>query len=150
MTITWQLKSFEQLTNNELYDILALRASVFVVEQNCAFLDTDGAKDLESLHLFAQNQLKQVIAYCRLLPAGLAYPECSIGRVVTDSKYRNTGLGRTLMQKAIQAIEQKFGTISIRIGAQLYLKSFYESFGFKIASNTYLEDGIAHIEMLMP
>jgi ElaA protein len=146
MRITWQLKKFEELSTIELYKILHLRAEVFVVEQNCPYQDMDG-KDFKSYHLlgFAENEL---LAYTRILPAGISYKEASIGRVVTSPKTRGTGAGKELMKESIQCIEKLFGTVSVRIGAQCYLKKFYESFGFEIASEEYLEDNIPHVEMV--
>lgn len=146
-TISWEIKSFEGLTNKELYNILRLRAEVFVVEQNCPYLDLDG-KDAYSFHLMGINEKNKLIAYARLLPADISFKEVSIGRVVTSPAARRTGAGVDLMQNAIQAIAEKFGRVPVRIGAQLYLKKFYERFGFVQDSAMYLEDGIEHIEML--
>lgn len=146
MQLNWRLKAFTELSNYELYEILKLRSKVFVVEQNCVFQDMDD-KDTKCLHLmgFADNAL---VAYSRLVPSGVSYKEVSIGRVVTDPDYRAKGLGKELMQLSIEKIEEAFGKNPIRIGAQLYLKDFYESFGFNINSAEYIEDGIPHIEML--
>lgn len=146
MQLNWRLKAFTELSNYELYEILKLRSKVFVVEQNCVFQDMDD-KDTKCMHLmgFADNAL---VAYSRLVPSGVSYKEVSIGRVVTDPDYRAKGLGKELMQLSIEKIEEAFGKNPIRIGAQLYLKDFYESFGFNINSAEYIEDGIPHIEML--
>ncbi len=147
MELNWICKSFSELSNNELYDILRLRSEVFVVEQNCVFLDMD-EKDKKSWHLFGSNE-KEIAAYVRLLPPGLSYAEMSIGRVVTSPRARKSGAGRTLMLNAIAKCIELFGTQPIRIGAQLYLKKFYHSLGFEPSGDIYLEDGIEHIEMLM-
>jgi len=146
MQILWVLKFFDALTPHELYAILQLRNAVFVVEQSCVFQDADD-KDQDSHHLmgFDNNSL---IAYTRLLPPGLAYAQASIGRVVTAQAVRRYGVGKKLMQQSIDSIYQLFGTGTIKIGAQLYLKSFYESFGFVQTGEPYLEDGIKHIYML--
>ena len=146
MKIEWQLKSFDELSNGQVYELLKLRSEVFVVEQNCVFLDMDD-KDQESHHLLGYLN-DQLIAYTRLLPAGLAYEVPSIGRVVTAPSVRRTGAGRLLMTESIRCCEILFGTTSIQIGAQLYLKNFYASFGFRQTSDVYLEDGIEHIYML--
>lgn len=147
-TSYFSLKPFELLTPFELYAMLQLRNEVFVVEQNCVFQDADN-KDQQSIHLmFWENQ--ELIAYCRLLPPGLAYKEMSIGRVVSSLKYRKTGAGRRLIAEAIQLIHQQFGEGPIRIGAQCYLIQFYASFGFIEEGEMYLEDGIEHIEMVRP
>lgn len=146
-SINWICKSFNELTTQELYVLLQLRSEVFVVEQNCAFQDMDN-KDQKSMHLMGwQNDL--LAAYTRLVPAGVSYEEMSIGRVVTSPKMRKSGAGRQLMQKSIESCYQLFGQGPIRIGAQLYLQRFYESFGFQQSSEVYLEDGIEHIEMLL-
>jgi len=145
--LTWTYKSFNELTPQELYSILKLRSEVFVVEQNCVYLDTDN-KDQSSFHLCGWNE-NDLVAYARILPPGLAFEEASIGRVVSNPKYRKTGSGRVLMQHAIEKTLSQFGISTIRIGAQLYLLSFYTSLGFKIAGPEYLEDGIPHVEMTL-
>lgn len=147
MRIDWQVKKFEELTNTELYSILSLRMEVFVVEQNCPYLDTDG-KDLKSYHLSGRNEFGDLVAYSRLLPENISYKEVSIGRVVTSPKARGTGAGKELMSKSIETIRQLFGEVPIRIGAQLYLQKFYEGLGFIKVSDEYLEDNILHIEMI--
>jgi ElaA protein len=140
------LKKFEELTPYELYAILQLRNAVFVVEQACVFQDTDD-KDQGSYHFmgFADGTL---VAYTRLLPPGLGYEYASIGRVVTAPAVRRYGMGKKLMQQSIEAVYKLFGTGPIKIGAQLYLKKFYESFGFMQIGEPYIEDGIKHIYML--
>jgi ElaA protein len=148
MEITWQCKSFNELSNKELYSILALRTAIFIVEQNCPFQDQDGKKDYESHHLFAKTTDNEIVAYSRILPENLAYPMISIGRVVTASSMRGAGIGKLLMEKSIEMIYEKNGEKPIKIGAQYYLKKFYESFGFEKTSEIYLEDGIEHIEMV--
>lgn len=143
----FELKPFDALTPHELYDILWLRNEVFVVEQQCIFQDAD-YKDSKAWHLMGYDAQHQLMAYCRLLPAGVSYTEQSIGRVVVHPAARRTGAGKALMQRAITLCEERFGKGFIRIGAQLYLKRFYEGFGFKQQGAIYLEDGIEHIEML--
>ena len=146
MTIAWEIKEFDELSNIELYSILSLRAEVFVVEQNCPYQDAYG-KDLKSLHLMGRDENGNLITYSRIVPPGVSFTEVSIGRVVSSPKLRGTGAGKALMTKSIEVINQKYGTAPIRIGAQLYLKKFYESFGFIQISEEYLEDNIPHIEM---
>jgi ElaA protein len=141
----WSCKAFTELSNQELYKILQLRASVFVVEQNCPYQDCDD-KDQASYHLMGW-QNGNLVTYTRILPPGLAYKEPSIGRVVTSSAVRRTGIGRELMTNSIEKTHELFGKGPITIGAQLYLKKFYESFGFKQIGDPYLEDGIEHIKM---
>jgi len=148
MQLEWTLKKFDDLTPSELYKILRLRSEVFVVEQNCVFLDMDN-KDQSCHHLMGSYD-NELVVYVRLVPAKLAYDEISIGRVVSSPKYRGSGVGRKLMVKAIESCAELFGQQPIRIGAQLYLKTFYSSLGFEPQGDIYLEDGIQHIEMIKP
>jgi len=146
MALKWIVKNFEDLTAHELYAIIRLRNEVFVVEQNCVFLDTDNI-DLHCRHLMGwENNLLK--AYTRLVPPGTMYKEPSIGRVVTSSSARRTGMGRQLMIESLNRLHTIYGKVPVRIGAQLYLKDFYASFGFQPYGEIYLEDGIKHIEML--
>jgi ElaA protein len=144
--INWKCKHFKELTVDELYSIMRLRSEVFVVEQNCVFLDADN-KDQQCYHLCGWDD-QYLVAYARLVPADISYAEPSIGRVVTSPEYRRSGAGRMLMQKAIEECLLIFDKKNIKIGAQLYLKQFYESLGFRQCSEVYLEDNIKHIEML--
>ena len=143
ITIT---KPFNQLTPFEVYDMLRLRNEVFVVEQNCVFQDADN-KDQDCFHLLLYQQ-KKLVAYARLVPAGVTFSEISIGRIVTSPAVRGTGVGKILMQHAIEQTYKLLGKAPIRIGAQLYAIGFYESFGFEAAGSIYDEDGIDHIEMV--
>ncbi|TCJ18663.1 GNAT family N-acetyltransferase [Flaviaesturariibacter flavus] len=146
MNISWLLKPFAELTPHELYAILRLRNAVFVVEQDCVFQDADD-KDQGSWHLMGwQNGL--LAAYTRLVPPGLAYPEPSIGRVVSDPSVRRGGIGRLLMTESIRRCQELFGAGPIRIGAQRYLEDFYGSLGFQTEGEPYLEDGIPHVYMV--
>jgi ElaA protein len=145
--MNWQLKTFEALSNRELYEILRLRNAVFVVEQNCVYSDTDGA-DLQCRHLFLQAENHEIWAYCRIVPPGVFYPECSIGRVLSNPQKRKKGLGKELMQNAIACCRQLYPGSGIQIGAQLYLKRFYEELGFQSIGGIYLEDEIEHIKMI--
>jgi ElaA protein len=145
MQLHWTLKKFDELTLHQLYAVMQLRIEVFVVEQNCPFQDADD-KDQECYHLMGFHENK-LAAYTRLVPAGVIYPEVSIGRVVTSAAFRRHGAGKELMLKSIDACYELFGTMPIKIGAQLYLQKFYESFGFRQISDVYLEDGIPHIYM---
>ncbi|WP_316770269.1 GNAT family N-acetyltransferase [Pedobacter frigiditerrae] len=147
MELTWIYKSFDELTTNELYAILQLRSEVFVVEQNCVYQDVDG-KDKKSFHLMAW-QGDELVAYNRLVAPGVSFPEASIGRVITSPRYRGLGIGITLLEKSISHILETYATHKIRIGAQLYLKKFYEGFGFVAEGEEFLEDGILHVEMIL-
>ena len=144
--INWICKDFDSLTPNELYGIIRLRNEVFVVEQDCVFQDADD-KDQGCFHLMGFVNEK-LVAYARLVPPGHIYKEPSIGRVVTSPTYRNKQAGRFLMTESIIHCETLFGKMPIKIGAQLYLKKFYESFGFKQTGDVYDEDGIDHIHMI--
>ena len=144
--MTWILKKFDELTPKELYEILQLRNEVFIVEQNCPYQDLDN-KDLPAWHLMGKKN-KKLLAYSRLLAPGISYSESSIGRVVSSPSARKTGMGKQLMEESILQIRNLFHTDTIRIGAQLYLKKFYESFGFITDGEIYVEDNIPHVQML--
>jgi ElaA protein len=146
MSLQWKIKAFDGLSVNELYDLLQLRSKIFVVEQNCVYLDLDG-KDKVALHLFAEFEGK-IVAHARLFKAGISFDNASIGRVVVDADYRDRKWGHDLMREAIAGIASNFNETKITIGAQLYLKKFYESHGFIQSSEMYLEDDIPHIEMI--
>lgn len=146
--INWILKPFDNLTLKELYEILALRTEVFVVEQNCPFQDQDGKKDYQSFHLIGKNIDNELVAYSRILKPGLAFEYASIGRVVNSPKYRGQNIGKILMEESIKTVYDLYGKVPIQIGAQYYLLKFYEAFGFNICSEIYLEDNIEHIEMV--
>jgi len=144
--INWTYKTFDKLNPEELYEILRLRSEVFVVEQNCVFLDMDN-KDQQCYHVMGWED-GILCAYTRLVPAGISYEEPSIGRVVTAPSARKKGFGKKLMHESISILFQLWGKSAIKIGAQLYLKDFYESIGFQQTSDEYLEDNIPHIEMI--
>lgn len=143
----WKVRSFHQLNVFELQGIYRLRQEVFIVEQNCVYLDTDG-KDQFSEHVFGVDDDGRVMAYCRIVQPGVSYPEVSIGRICSHPEIRKTGLGKLIMEKAFAFIDDKYGKVAIRIEAQQYLQKFYESFGFDCIGEIYILDGIEHIEML--
>lgn len=143
----WQLKPFDALTPGELYALLALRSDVFVVEQNCVYLDTDGLDSI-ALHLWLPGT-PHALAVARLLPPGSCYAEASIGRVATAGRVRRTGLGRALFQRALDEVAQRWPG-PVRIMAQSYLTKFYAEFGFLIQGDEFLEDGIPHFYMRKP
>ena len=151
--IAWRFAPFDELTPRELHDLFQLRSAVFVVEQACPFLDIDGV-DPACWHLLGKSPLGEgrgegrLVAYCRLVPPGVKYPEASIGRVVTSKEARRSGAGRALMREAVAHGERLWPGQPLRIGAQMYLKAFYESYGFAQSSDPYDEDGILHIEMI--
>ena len=145
--ITWNIKPFSGLTTSELYAVLRLRSEVFVVEQNCVYLDPDG-KDITAWHVMGWENEK-LVAYTRILPPGTSYKEASIGRVVTTPAARKGGVGRMLMERSIAYTRMQYTNSPIRISAQEHLTVFYISLGFKKTSESYLEDGIPHVEMLL-
>lgn len=146
----WRWCRFDELDVFELQAIYMARQLVFSVEQNCAYLDADGF-DALSFHLAAWSGDRTVpLAYARVVQPGHKYAEPSIGRVITTSAVRGTGLGRALVQRAITGCTQAFPGQGIRISAQARLQRFYEGFGFAAVGAPYLEDGIAHTEMLRP
>lgn len=144
----WQLQSFHELNNEKLYAIMRARQEVFIVEQYCNYLDADG-KDLYCKHL-TLNIDNAIAAYARIVPPNISYEEASIGRVLTTQSFRNKNYGKLLMTKAIEALYADYGIVPIKIGAQQYLKVFYESFGFIKQGEPYLEDDIWHIYMVKP
>ena len=146
MELQFKIKRFNELSASELYQLLQLRSEVFVMEQNCVYQDIDG-KDEKALHLLGKIDNK-VVAYSRIFKAKDYFDNASIGRVAIAEKFRAQKWGHQLMQEAISGIENNFGIQSITISAQLYLKKFYETHGFVQIGETYLEDGIPHIEML--
>ena len=147
MTAYFVLKSFADLSLDELYSLLRLRQQVFVVEQHCPFVDCDNM-DQASWHLQYRTDNGHLHAYCRLLPVDIAYEGyASIGRVISSIEYRKRGLGIQLMQQALSHCKELFGDTPLQIGAQLYLKEFYERFGFVAVGDVYIEDDIEHILM---
>lgn len=146
--MVWELKHFDKLTNVELYQILQLRSEVFVLEQNCVYLDLDG-KDIQCLHLIGRSKPdNQLCAYSRIVPPGLSFAEPSIGRILTSPRFRAQKFGKELLQKSIEETEKRYPEHPIRIGAQTYLTKFYNSFGFVASGSPYDEDGIEHVEMV--
>ena len=145
----WILKTFNELSLKEFHDIIQLRLDIFVVEQDCPYLDLDG-KDFKAYHFFGQldDGSEKIVAYTRIFAPGDYFKEASIGRVVVHADYRKDGLGFQLMKKSMEQIKTLFKVDIIKIGAQLYLKKFYESLGFQQIGEGYLEDGIPHIYMI--
>lgn len=144
-----ECKPFTELNTAELYEILALRSEVFVVEQNCVFLDMDH-KDQKALHLMGFNEANQLMAYTRLFDKNVYYDGyLSIGRVVASPSGRGKGYGRLIFGKSIIIIKELFDNYPIKIGAQAYLENFYGSFGFKSVNEDYIEDGIPHKIMVL-
>jgi ElaA protein len=145
--VRWQSAGFDQLAPGQLYAILAARAAVFVVEQDCPYQDIDGL-DQAASHVWAESAEGNLLAYARIVPPGGRYAEPSIGRVLTSAEGRGRGLGRELMDRALQLCLDRFPGRAIRISAQQYLEQFYRSLGFETVRGPYLEDDIPHLEML--
>jgi ElaA protein len=177
MDLKFKCVHFSKLTVYELYSVMALRQEVFVVEQNCPYLDADG-KDLSGYHLLGYADLAQntegvsdvgfvmsdvgmaqtsdstnptsLVAYTRLLPKGIAYENyASIGRVINSPKVRRRGVGKVLMEESIAQMARLFPNDAVKIGAQSYLLSFYKSLGFVSTGEEYLEDDIPHTSMIL-
>ena len=145
--IETQVKTFCELSLKELYRILQLRSEVFVVEQNCVYQDIDG-KDEKALHVLGIKN-NQIIAYTRIFKPGDYFENASIGRVVVAKNERAFKYGYDIMKVSIEAIKNEFKAHKIKISAQAYLKSFYNTCGFKEIGEEYLEDDIPHIAMIM-
>ncbi|MBK6362290.1 MAG: GNAT family N-acetyltransferase [Saprospiraceae bacterium] len=144
-----EVKTFNQLTNKELYKVLDLRNKVFIVEQNCVYLDTDN-KDYKSHHFMIWDKDQKLMGYSRILPPGIAYSDyCSIGRVITSKENRGSGLGQKLMKMVVEQTKLLYPDTFIKIEAQSYLINFYKSFGFEPIGDDYMLDGILHREMIL-
>ncbi len=144
--MNWTMKRFEELTLQEMYEILRLRNEVFVVEQKCPYQDIDD-KDQNSFHLFAADGQGGIFAYLRILDKGQTFDEISIGRVIVREDKRGSGLAKEMLQTAIDFVEKELQEHQIRIEAQAHLSAFYGGAGFQPCSEVFLEDGIPHIEM---
>lgn len=143
----WTTVHFDALSTRDLYNIGELRQAVFVVEQTCPYLDFDG-KDIYCHHLMGKTAQGLLVAYARLVPPEVSYPDvCSIGRVVVAPTWRRQGLGIALMEEAIRVVQTQWAELPIAISAQDYLLRFYQSLGFQPSDDCYLEDGIPHTKM---
>lgn len=140
-------KKFDQLSAEQLYELMALRESVFVVEQECAYQELDNF-DQEATHILGYSQ-NVLVAYARVLPPSTVYTECSIGRVLVQKEARNAGLGRKIFDVALTKAQKLYSDQIIKIQAQVYLEEFYASFGFKTISEPYPDWGIWHVDMIL-
>jgi ElaA protein len=145
MTLQWRTPAFSELTGEEVYALLRLRQQVFVVEQNCVYLDLDNLDQLATHMLCMRHQ--QLLAYQRCLAPGLSYPESSLGRIVVCPTLRGQQLGRELVLRGIEHNLSRWPGSGIRINAQAHLQGFYTSVGFCAEGNEYLEDNILHRQM---
>lgn len=149
LIISWNINKFHELAGEQLFDVLRLRVNVFVVEQQCAYPELDEYdRHAETRHLSGYDEVGQVIAYARILPPGLRYPEVNLGRFVVRKESRGQGIGHQLLREALKEIQTCWPGGTIRISAQDYLQKFYEQYGFARVSDVYLEDGISHVEMV--
>ena len=142
-----QVKKFEELTTLELYEILRARAEVFVVEQDCVYQDLDN-KDLGAYHVTIRED-GEIVAYLRVLDRGVSYDTASIGRVITTEKGRGRGIGLVLIKEGIKIAKERFGADKITISAQCQAHGFYKKAGFRVVSDTYMEDNIPHARMVL-
>ncbi len=148
-TPVWQVPGFHDLTTCQLYELLQVRVNVFVVEQQCAYPELDAYDHhAEVKHLLGHDEAGLLVAYARLLPAGLSFSEVSIGRFVVRENARGHGVGHQLLQKALLEAQRLWPDKPIRIAAQDYLQRFYEQYGFLRTSDVFLDHGVSHIEML--
>lgn len=146
-TMTVEVKKFEELSVNELYAILQLRAGVFVVEQKCAYQDLDG-NDQKALHIIGTKNA-ELVAYTRIFKPVANSHVCCIGRVVVRDSQRTHGYGRMIMKASLEAVNTYFKETSLQLSAQIYLRKFYKSLGFREVGEEYMEDGIPHIKMIL-
>ena len=147
MGLQFQFKTFHELSTSEFHDIIALRIKVFVVEQNCPYMELDG-KDKKCYHVICRTGAGDIVATARIVPPGISYKEVSIGRVVMTEALRGNGNGHLLMKQCLEFSRAEFGAGAIRISAQKHLEPFYMAHQFISTGKQYLEDGIPHVEML--
>jgi len=152
LKLEWQWKTYKDLSQRELYEVLKARQTVFVVEQDCIYQDIDGL-DHHAWHLLAMSPLETgppvLAAYLRIIQPGYKYKEAAMGRVLVAKPFRGTGLGNNLVKKGIEHLRSELTQTPIKISAQQYLVAFYEALGFVSCSAPYDEDGILHIEMTL-
>lgn len=142
----WHIKTFQDLTNDELYALMKLRVDVFVVEQECPYPELDNF-DQQAIHYFLKTK-NDTVANVRILPSNSKYQEASIGRVLVAKKFRGQGYAQEIMRKAIHYIVSEWNETRIKIQGQEYLNNFYSNLGFKQVSESYMDDGIPHIDMI--
>jgi len=145
-TLAWAWYAFDTLGTQQLYEVLGLRQSVFILEQRCAFPDADG-RDLAALHLLGRSAEGVLVAYLRAFPPEPPGTEASLGRVVVRREYRGAGLGRALVAEGLRMICTRYPRARIRVAAQLAVERFYQRLGFERQGDPYEEDGIIHVAM---
>ncbi len=144
LDVKW--RTFAELSTRDIHDVLRLRQTIFIVEQNCAFADADGL-DIEAIHGLGRSDRGELVAVARLLPPGCKYPIPSIGRVAVAKHSRSCGHGRSMVAQALFEARRRFPISPVHIDAQAYLERFYASFGFVRISEPFDEDGIPHVAM---
>lgn len=144
----WKLKEWEELKPDELHQAYKLRTDVFVVEQGCPYPEVDDY-DPQCKHLFAWKD-KELVAYARVCPPETVYPEASVGRIVIPVNHRGGGLGKELVNRALEQAALDFPTHNIKLQAQEYLEGFYASFGFETITKSYPDMMVMHVDMLKP
>lgn len=145
--MTVEIHHYVDLDKDDFHDLIALRIAVFVVEQNCPYIELDG-KDKKAYHLIVKNEAKKIVGTLRIFAAGIAYNEASIGRVASHPDYRHLKIGHLMMKHAMDFIHHQLNKVNVRISAQTHLCNFYANYGFVATGHEYLEDGIPHSEML--
>ena len=146
--IKWRIEEFGDLSKLEVYHMLALRESIFVVEQDCPYQEIDG-QDPNCLHLIGKTREGDIIATARIVPAGVIYSNCSIGRVAVHKGWRGKGLGHEVMNRCHQFVREQFGPVKVKIAAQQYLEKFYQEHGYETQGEPYIWDGISHVDMTL-
>lgn len=144
--LNYKIEKLDSLSPREVHDMLKVRVDVFVVEQECAYPEIDGS-DPDCWHVLGKDSAAGILSVARIAPAGVVYSEASIGRVAVAKKARGHQYGIQIMEEAISFCKNRLKSPSIKIAAQLYLQNFYNSLGFEQISETYLWDGIEHIDM---
>lgn len=147
--LRFEVRALDALSARELYALLALRARVFVVEQRCVYQDPDG-RDLDALHVLGWREDRLVAGARILAPGAWVFDEPAIGRVVVAPEERGRGVARALMERAIEALEERYGRVAMSLAAQAHLERFYGSLGFETFGEPYEEDGIPHLDMRRP
>jgi ElaA protein len=144
--LTYKIKAFSELTNIEVYQMIKIREEIFILEQDCVYVDCDG-NDPVCFHMIVKDE-DVVIGNLRIVPAGVKYKEVSIGRVVVIEAYRRKGIADLMMKQALGFIKSEYNVKEVVLSAQVVIKQLYERNGFKVISDIYLEDGIDHVKMI--
>ncbi|MGB0910308.1 MAG: GNAT family N-acetyltransferase [Nitrospirales bacterium] len=149
LNLVWKIQTYSNFSLDQLFDVLQLRVNIFVVEQQCAYPELDECdRHAETRHLSGYDENGSLVAYARLLPAGISFSEVSVGRLVVRTDVRGQGVGHQLLQKTLDEAQKVWPGHVIRMAAQEYLESFYEHYGFRRVSDIFLDHGVPHVEML--